>query len=75
MQRTGSHLARVLGPDGTTRGVLFLEDVIEQLIGEIRDATQNRGARRSGEASSETEATPITAGGSSRVAAGERGLR
>ncbi|MHA7281743.1 hemolysin family protein [Arthrobacter sp. TMS2-4] len=49
MQRTGSHLARVLGPDGSTRGVLFLEDVIEQLIGEIRDATQNQGARRSGE--------------------------
>ncbi len=49
MQRTGSHLARVLGPDGSTRGVLFLEDVIEQLIGEIRDATQNQGVRRTGE--------------------------
>ncbi|MHA7210761.1 hemolysin family protein [Arthrobacter sp. B0490] len=48
MQRTGSHLARVLGPDGSTRGVLFLEDVIEQLIGEIRDATQNQGVRRTG---------------------------
>ncbi|WP_298251513.1 hemolysin family protein [uncultured Arthrobacter sp.] len=48
MQATGSHLARVLGPDGATRGVLFLEDVIEQLIGEIRDATQNQGARRNG---------------------------
>ena len=33
MQRTGSHLARVIGPDGNTRGVLFLEDVIEQLVG------------------------------------------
>jgi len=59
MQRTGSHLARVLGPDGSTRGVLFLEDVIEQLIGEIRDATQNQGARRSGEGIGGTEA-PIT---------------
>lgn len=49
MQRTGSHLARVLGPDGSTHGVLFLEDVIEQLIGEIRDATQNQGHRRTGE--------------------------
>ncbi len=49
MQKTGSHLARVLGADGTTRGVLFLEDIIEQLVGEIRDATQSQGARRSGE--------------------------
>ncbi|CEA08598.1 Hemolysin C [Arthrobacter saudimassiliensis] len=49
MQRTGSHLARVLGPDGGTRGVLFLEDVIEELVGEIRDVTQAQGVRRSGE--------------------------
>lgn len=49
MQRTGSHLARVLAPDGSTRGVLFLEDIIEQLVGEIRDATQAQGFRRTGE--------------------------
>jgi magnesium and cobalt exporter, CNNM family len=49
MQRTGSHLARVIGPDGNTRGVLFLEDVIEQLVGEIRDATQAKGIRRLGQ--------------------------
>ena len=49
MQRTGSHLARVIGPDGKTRGVLFLEDVIEQLVGEIRDATQATGIRRLGQ--------------------------
>ncbi|WP_434613280.1 hemolysin family protein [Arthrobacter sp. A5] len=48
MQRTGSHLARVISPDGGTRGVLFLEDVIEQLVGEIRDATQATGVRRLG---------------------------
>ena len=48
MQRTGSHLARVIGSDGQTDGVLFLEDVIEQLVGEIRDATQARGIRRLG---------------------------
>jgi CBS domain containing-hemolysin-like protein len=29
MQRTGSHLARVIGPGGRTHGVLFLEDVLE----------------------------------------------
>ncbi|MCZ2402441.1 HlyC/CorC family transporter [Paenarthrobacter sp. Z7-10] len=49
MQRTGSHLARVISPDGRTQGVLFLEDVIEQLVGEIRDATQAKGVRRLGE--------------------------
>jgi len=49
MQRTGSHLARVIGPDGNTWGVLFLEDVIEQLVGEIRDATQAKGIRRLGQ--------------------------
>lgn len=48
MQRTGSHLARVIGPGGQTHGVLFLEDVIEQLVGEIRDATQATGIRRLG---------------------------
>ena len=40
MQRTGSHMARVIDANGQTMGVLFLEDVIEQLVGEIRDATQ-----------------------------------
>jgi len=49
MQRTGSHLARVVGADGETQGVLFLEDVIEQLVGEIRDATQATGIRRLGD--------------------------
>jgi CBS domain containing-hemolysin-like protein len=29
--------------------VLFLEDVIEQLVGEIRDATQATGIRRLGQ--------------------------
>jgi magnesium and cobalt exporter, CNNM family len=40
MQRAGSHLARVVEPDGRTAGVLFLEDVLEELVGEVRDATQ-----------------------------------
>ena len=42
MQRTGSHMARVIDDAGHTMGVLFLEDVIEQLVGEIRDATQTQ---------------------------------
>jgi CBS domain containing-hemolysin-like protein len=40
MQGSGSHLARVVAPDGTTRGVVFLEDILEELVGEVRDAVQ-----------------------------------
>lgn len=40
MQRTGSHLARVVSPDGVTLGVVFLEDVLEELVGEVLDASQ-----------------------------------
>jgi CBS domain containing-hemolysin-like protein len=45
MQRAGSHLARVVDRDGVTVGVVFLEDVIEELVGEVRDATQRNGQR------------------------------
>jgi CBS domain containing-hemolysin-like protein len=40
MQRAGAHLGRVVSPDGDTVGVVFLEDVLEELVGEVRDATQ-----------------------------------
>jgi CBS domain containing-hemolysin-like protein len=40
MQGSGAHLARVLDQSGRTVGVLFLEDVLEELVGEIVDATQ-----------------------------------
>lgn len=40
MQRTGTHLARVVDTDGSVRGVVFLEDVIEELVGEVTDSTQ-----------------------------------
>ncbi len=39
MQRSGSHLARV-DLDGRTVGVVFLEDILEELVGEVRDAMQ-----------------------------------
>jgi CBS domain containing-hemolysin-like protein len=42
MQTTGAHLAQVLHPDGRPTGVLMLEDTLEELVGEIRDATQRR---------------------------------
>jgi CBS domain containing-hemolysin-like protein len=40
MQDTGSHLARVVAEDGSVVGVVFLEDVIEELVGEVSDASQ-----------------------------------
>ncbi len=43
MQSTGSHLARVVLHDGTVTGVVFLEDVIEELVGEVLDASQRPG--------------------------------
>ncbi len=40
MQVTGAHLARVVGEDGGVLGVVFLEDVLEELVGEVSDASQ-----------------------------------
>ncbi len=39
MRRTGAHVARVFDSEGNTTGVLFLEDIIEELVGEVQDAT------------------------------------
>ncbi|PWJ52687.1 Hemolysin, contains CBS domains [Quadrisphaera granulorum] len=36
MQETGAHLARVEGSDGELLGVATLEDVLEELVGEVR---------------------------------------
>lgn len=40
MRRSGVHLARVVNSAQVTVGVLFLEDIIEELVGEVHDATQ-----------------------------------
>jgi CBS domain containing-hemolysin-like protein len=48
MQRAGSHLARVVHQDGRTLGVLFLEDVLEELVGEVRDAMRRDPITRQG---------------------------
>jgi CBS domain containing-hemolysin-like protein len=45
-QRSGAHMARVFDDDGILAGVLFLEDVLEELVGEVTDATQAFAARR-----------------------------
>lgn len=42
LRRTGRHLARVVDKTGAASGVLFLEDVIEVLVGEVHDATARR---------------------------------
>lgn len=43
MQRSGAHLAEVTKA-GKTLGVVTLEDVLEELVGEIRDDSQRRKA-------------------------------
>ena len=38
LQRRGAHMGRVVADDGTVLGLVTLEDVLEELVGEIRDA-------------------------------------
>ena len=40
MRRSGAHLARSFTAVGATTGVLFLEDILEELVGEVQDATR-----------------------------------
>jgi CBS domain containing-hemolysin-like protein len=40
MRSSGVHLARVADANGRTLGILFLEDIIELLVGEVHDATR-----------------------------------
>lgn len=40
MKRSSAHLARVYSSAGTLTGVLFLEDILEELVGEVHDATR-----------------------------------
>lgn len=42
MQSVEAHLARVIDDDRETIGVVALEDVLEELIGEVRDATRQK---------------------------------
>jgi CBS domain containing-hemolysin-like protein len=45
MQRSGAHLARVVD-HGRVTGVVFLEDVLEELVGEVRDETRRHRVLR-----------------------------
>ncbi|GAA3898456.1 hemolysin family protein [Microbacterium invictum] len=40
MRRSSRHLAQVRNAQGETTAVLFLEDIIEELVGEVHDATR-----------------------------------
>ncbi|MBU4465922.1 MAG: hemolysin family protein [Actinobacteria bacterium] len=42
MRQNGRHLAQVRDLQGRITAVLFLEDIIEELIGEVQDATSRR---------------------------------
>ena len=42
LQRLGLHLAQVTNINGVSMGVLFLEDIIEELVGTVDDATRRR---------------------------------
>jgi CBS domain containing-hemolysin-like protein len=43
LQRRGAHMGRVVDDEGTVLGLVTLEDVLEELVGEIRDAAHADG--------------------------------
>jgi CBS domain containing-hemolysin-like protein len=45
MQRSGSHMAQVVAANGNLLGVVALEDVLEELVGEIRDEASLRASQ------------------------------
>ncbi|MFC6088426.1 hemolysin family protein [Saccharothrix sp. BKS2] len=42
LRRAQSHLAQVVSPDGSTHGVVALEDLVEEYVGTVRDGTHVR---------------------------------
>lgn len=44
LRRSGSHLARLIDDNGQTHAVIALEDILEELVGEVMDATRRPGA-------------------------------
>jgi CBS domain containing-hemolysin-like protein len=40
MRKANAHLAKAVNPDGSVAGVIFLEDILEELVGEVQDATR-----------------------------------
>ena len=68
LRRSGSHVARVFDESGATKGVLFLEDIIEELVGEVQDATRRQPLTASS-SSAKPWSTSSTERGASRAAA------
>jgi len=48
MRRSGSHLGRAFDENGATKGVLFLEDIIEELVARCRMRPGGRAEARYG---------------------------
>ena len=42
MRHSGSHMARLVDENGRTKGAIALEDILEELVGEVADATRRR---------------------------------
>ena len=40
MRKANAHLAKAMRANGTVAGVIFLEDILEELVGEVQDATR-----------------------------------
>lgn len=40
MRRGGHHLAKAVDSSGVAKGIIFLEDILEELVGEVQDATR-----------------------------------
>lgn len=45
LRAAATHLAAVAGPDGRVLGLVALEDVLEKLVGEVRDPAHRDGTR------------------------------
>jgi CBS domain containing-hemolysin-like protein len=52
LRRSGSHLARLIDDNGRTQAVIALEDILEELVGEVMDATRLSDASRPDQQSS-----------------------
>jgi CBS domain containing-hemolysin-like protein len=46
MQRSGAHMAEAVDDAGASQGVVALEDVLEEIVGEVRDESRAGAARR-----------------------------
>ena len=75
MQHSGAHLARVVDDAGNTGGVVFLEDVLEELVGEVADATQRPAMRMMAAAASRDEAASLVRGASAATSSGGSSTR